>query len=154
MKSKIYYRFKCMFYVCLTRPAGGTNGTGIEIIQNTLNTTYSSFKWSLANPVAKSVTAKSSKSEAEISSEIDSNGTMIYPNPASDILTVVTSVEKTSNVSIILYNLSGQSVVSKEFPNIEGQFQQSIDLNTIASGTYIVKINKGDKVETLHFIKK
>lgn len=149
-----YYWIKNRKSGMYIRPAGGTNGTGIEIVQNTLNTTYSSFKWSLANPVAKSGTAKSIISKAETSPEITTNRTMIYPNPASDILNVVTSVEKTSNVSIIVYNLSGQSVSSKEFQNVEGQFQQSINLNNIASGTYIIKINKGDKVETLNFIKK
>ncbi|OOG78160.1 Ig-like domain-containing protein [Flavobacterium sp. A45] len=151
-----YYWIKNRKSGMYIRPAGGANGTGIEIVQNTINTTYSSFKWSLANPAAKT-TAKTSNTKAMPSSEeivIAAKGTSIYPNPASDAITIVTSVEKTATVFINLYNFTGNLILSKEFRDIQGNFEGRVDISNIPSGTYVLKIKKGDTVETQKIIKK
>jgi glucose/arabinose dehydrogenase len=149
-----YYWIKNRKSGMYIRPAGGTNGTGIEIVQNTINTTYSSFKWSLANPVAKTTTAKSSTSKTASPEEIVSTATIVYPNPASDSITIVTSVDKTATVFINLYNFTGNLILSKEFRDIQGNFEGRVDISNIPSGTYILKIKKGDTVETQKIIKK
>ncbi len=136
------------------RPAGGTNGTGIEIVQNTINTTYSSFKWALANPVAKTTAARVVSSKVASSKEIATTGTIIYPNPASDTITIVTSVENTTTVSIALYTNSGSQILSRDFQNKQGHFEESISISEIPTGIYVLKITKGDSVETQKIIKK
>jgi glucose/arabinose dehydrogenase len=150
-----YYWIKNRKSGLYIRPNGGTNGTGIEIVQKTINTTYSSFKWSLANPVAKSGTAKTSSAKVVAApEEIVSTGTIIYPNPVANSFTILTATEKPSTISVLLYNFTGNQVLSKEFKNIQGQFQENIDISTIPSGTYVLKIKKGDSVETQKIIKK
>jgi hypothetical protein len=149
-----YYWIKNRKSGMYIRPAGGANGTGIEIVQNTINTAYSSFKWSLANPVAKTTTAKSSTAKTASPEEIVSTGIIVYPNPASDNITIATSVDKTATVSILLYDFSGNLILSKEFRDIQGNFEKSIDINTIPTGNYVLKIKKGDTVETQKIIKK
>jgi hypothetical protein len=44
--------------------------------------------------------------------------------------------------------------LSKEVRDIQGDFEESIDINSIPTGNYVLKIKKGDTVETQKIIKK
>ena len=56
--------------------------------------------------------------------------------------------ENISNVSV--FNMLGQQVITKNINATEGK----VDMSILASGTYLVKVNSGDKVETIKVIKE
>lgn len=84
--------------------------------------------------------------------EISSGNTKIkmYPNPVTDVLNISNS-EGFSNANITITDMSGKNVLSKK--SVSGN-ANSINVNFLAKGTYLVKIeNKGSVINT-KFIKK
>jgi hypothetical protein len=71
---------------------------------------------------------------------------VIYPNPVASVLNISnTTGTEVDNVTI--YDLSGALVLSTQKTN-------TISLSGLASGTYLVKIKSGDRIETKKIIKK
>ncbi len=79
--------------------------------------------------------------------DFNNNKFTAFPNPVKDKLTVRYN-ENISNVTV--FNILGQQVMTKNINATEGQ----VDMSTLASGTYLVKVNSGDKVETIKVIKE
>ncbi len=79
--------------------------------------------------------------------EFNNNKFTAYPNPVKNNLNIRYN-ENISNVTV--FNLLGQQVITKNINATEGQ----VDMSTLASGTYLVKVNSGDKVETIKVIKE
>ncbi len=70
-----------------------------------------------------------------------------YPNPATDVL----NVSAASNIDTIsITNLLGQEVRYKA-PN---QKQVVLNISDLQNGVYLMKVQTGDKVSTVKFIKK
>ena len=70
-----------------------------------------------------------------------------YPNPVSDIL----NVSSTHDINeVTVFNLLGQQLFAKTVNASKGQ----IDMSSLASGTYLVKVRSGDKIETIKVIKE
>ena len=152
------------------RPNAGTNGTGVPIVQNTLNATLSSFKWNLVDqglksvafaaampgiaeePVATTPVAAATVSAASVAA-VSNNILGVYPNPSNGILYVNTEVDKTATVRVIIYNASGIAVLSKEYRNRTGWFAEQFDISHFAAGSYMVKIIKGGVTETKNIVK-
>ncbi len=78
--------------------------------------------------------------------DFDSNSLSFYPNPAKDI---VTFSSKNSIEEIIIYNLLGQEVVTKQVNSNEF----SIEISNLSTGTYIAKLNTNEKSESVKLIK-
>ncbi|PRB01489.1 secretion protein [Chryseobacterium sp. MYb7] len=82
----------------------------------------------------------------------------IYPNPATadKKVTVLFDVkEKSGNKgSVEVYDLTGKKVYSKELTNQAGFYKQDLNLSTLASGNYLVKITYGGHSETKKLIVK
>ncbi|HMI07973.1 MAG TPA: M64 family metallopeptidase [Flavobacterium sp.] len=71
-------------------------------------------------------------------------GYAIYPNPSEAIVTIALDLDKNSSVAIDLIALDGKKV--REIPAkmaSEGKFEQQINIESLASGTYqaVVKID-------------
>ncbi len=64
----------------------------------------------------------------------------IYPNPASDYVSIELDVEETSNINIVIYDITGKAVISKSNDNVRGFQNINIPLSTIHPGSYIVRI--------------
>ncbi|MBC7524566.1 MAG: T9SS type A sorting domain-containing protein [Flavobacterium sp.] len=71
----------------------------------------------------------------------------LYPNPVKDILNL--SSEKTIN-SVKVFNLLGQEVAVKNFDSNQVQ----IDLSSLSSGTYLLKIVSENQIKSLKIMKK
>lgn len=70
-----------------------------------------------------------------------------YPNPVLNNLTIRYS----QNISdVTIYNLLGQQLFAKTINATEGQ----VDLSSLASGTYLVKVQSGTTVETIKVMKQ
>ena len=77
----------------------------------------------------------------------DNNSFTAYPNPVKDVL----NVSFTQNISnVAVYNLLGQQVLLKNVNATKGQ----IDMSTLASGTYLVKVNSENAIKTIKVIKE
>ncbi|WP_426480312.1 T9SS type A sorting domain-containing protein [Chryseobacterium sp. R2ACT005] len=82
----------------------------------------------------------------------------IYPNPApaDKKVTVLFDVkEKASNKgNVEVYDLTGKKVYSAELTNQAGFYKQDLNLSTLTSGNYLVKITYGGHSETKKLIVK
>ncbi|TZF95066.1 T9SS type A sorting domain-containing protein [Chryseobacterium panacisoli] len=82
----------------------------------------------------------------------------IYPNPATadKKVTVLFDVkEKASNKgNVEVYDLTGKKVYSAELSNQAGFYKQDLNLSTLTSGNYLVKITYGGHSETKKLIVK
>jgi hypothetical protein len=76
----------------------------------------------------------------------NSSNFSFYPNPTNDIVNI-TSTESID--SIIIYNLLGQKIFSKEINSNEFR----LDISNQPTGTYIAKINSKRKSESIKLIK-
>jgi hypothetical protein len=63
----------------------------------------------------------------------------LYPNPATDVVAIQLTSDKTSKVQI--YNITG--VLVKE---VELNGSKSIDVSSLSNGVYVVKVSTEDKV--------
>ena len=77
----------------------------------------------------------------------ENNSFALYPNPAKDILNIEFK-NQTEIKSVAIYNLIGQLVIS--VPNVTN----SIDVSSLASGTYFVKINSEKGSANAKFVKE
>lgn len=80
-------------------------------------------------------------------SELNSSELAYYPNPVKNILNI-TNEQNISDVTIL--NLSGQNVWSKKVNAKKAE----IDMTTLPSGIYIVKVKLNDAIKTIKVIKQ
>ena len=79
--------------------------------------------------------------------DFQNNSFTAYPNPVKDML----NVSFTQNISdITVYNLLGQKVLFMNMNANKGQ----VDMSTLAAGTYLVKVNTANGVNTIKVIKE
>ncbi len=69
----------------------------------------------------------------------------IFPNPSSDNVTVTARLATAQNVTVELYNLMGQKMISKNLGSTD-KINENFNLKGIAKGTYFVKISTGAKL--------
>lgn len=70
-----------------------------------------------------------------------------YPNPTSDVLHISNNREITE---VMVYNLLGQTVLNQKYNATE----VSINLSTLPTNTYLVKVVCGDESDTIKVMKK
>jgi hypothetical protein len=75
------------------------------------------------------------------------SGLKVYPNPVTDFLTV--SYRETIK-DIEVFNLLGQQLIRKETNATESR----LDMSALPSGNYLVKVQVGDRTETIKVIKQ
>ena len=76
-----------------------------------------------------------------------------YPNPFSSEITLVAGMQNTSRYTIRVFNVYGQLI--KELSGIGNSDLVTKKINTAAwaKGTYLVKINSGDRTTTRKIVK-
>jgi subtilisin-like proprotein convertase family protein len=70
----------------------------------------------------------------------------LYPNPNSGNFTVQFNSETSNNIDIRVHDLRGREVFLKTYQN-NGLFNQTIQLNNIMSGVYLVTVQDGSRKE-------
>lgn len=73
-------------------------------------------------------------------SDFTTIGAVIYPNPAKNLL----NIDGAENASVIIYDVLGREVLSMK--NTPSSVQ--VDVSTLVTGTYFVRLSKEDKVQT------
>jgi transforming growth factor-beta-induced protein len=69
----------------------------------------------------------------------------VYPNPATDFVSISYSTVGNENVSYRMTDLSGKSVIARDLGVRNGSQIENIDLSNLASGMYILEIAAGNK---------
>jgi len=64
----------------------------------------------------------------------------IYPNPNRGEFTIEIDLQKSSRLSINIYQIYGRLIYTNEFINITGNYSQQLDLSKYAKGMYYVQI--------------
>lgn len=65
----------------------------------------------------------------------------VYPNPTGEIMTVSFESSEAENVNLELVDITGKVVLSKNLGLIQGKRNESISLEGVSAGTYILKLN-------------
>lgn len=79
-------------------------------------------------------------------------GYAVYPNPANAVVNVALELEKSAKVSIRLLTSDGKTVAAFDEKTVaEGAFNQPIDIEKLAAGTYfaVVKIDGAEYTQTI-----
>jgi len=79
---------------------------------------------------------------------------IISPNPASENTTIAYSVDKTSNITISIFNNFGKEeiLIVENKPQIEGQYKINVITDKLSNGVYFVVLKTGDDIATKRFI--
>lgn len=77
---------------------------------------------------------------------------IVFPNPSADIINVDVNVQSEQNVMIELIDITGKVVIRKDAGSLQGKSKQSINVNGISKGTYIIKIVSEKATETRKII--
>ncbi len=82
----------------------------------------------------------------------DLNVAYLYPNPASNILNIVSENKQSTPDSYTLINILGQIIKSKK---IERKEDFQINISSLSQGVYFLKLSKNDsEIKTLRFLKQ
>lgn len=91
---------------------------------------------------------------SNMASEVVESTTIIYPNPADGVVKISTNIDGKSAVSVSIYNAFGFLVFAKNYGEIQDQFETTIDVSSLQTGAYVVKISKGyNNIESINLIK-
>ncbi len=91
--------------------------------------------------------------EIPVSTAVNIESLILYPNPVSERATVSYNLNKSSNVEIKIYNLNGKLIKYQMLTNqIKGSHKYSFDTTKLEPGTYIFNLNSGGKQKSTKFI--
>jgi len=71
----------------------------------------------------------------------------IYPNPVLNILNIGNIASKSQ---IEIYNLNGKLLIER----IAGSDHETIDVSSLSTGMYIVKLRNSNSISTTKFVKR
>jgi hypothetical protein len=81
------------------------------------------------------------------------NSSTLYPNPVQDNLTVLIG-GNSSQVQLFIYDIQGNQLYVQAAQLDELNRSIGLEVEDYPAGNYIVKLVRGEKVETLKFIKQ
>ena len=78
----------------------------------------------------------------------------VYPNPASDDITIQLFMEQAGELSLTIYDLQGREIYNDQMTNLsKGLNYAKLNISTLAQGTYSVVIKSATNVATKTIIK-
>jgi len=76
----------------------------------------------------------------------------VYPNPASDVLFADIKLDEVAEVlNYTILDIDGKVLYSMETQNVD-EYLAKFDVSELASGTYYLRLNDGNKVQTQSFV--
>ena len=82
------------------------------------------------------------------------NSTRLYPNPTTDVLNIEVNASQASEMSINVYNIMGQMVMSQNTNISTGVNTRSISTSELSSGIYFLTVKANGFENTMKFIVK
>ncbi len=80
----------------------------------------------------------------------------VYPNPANDFIILSINSQTSlaeSNNSYVLFDMLGNTVLSKNLDIVSNKYQEQIDLSTLASGMYFLQLTTNGVATTSKIVK-
>ena len=74
------------------------------------------------------------------------NNFSIYPNPNNGTFNIKFDSSSTNNINVAVHDIRGRQVYDKKYSN-SGIFDETIQLNNLQSGVYLVTVQEGNKKE-------
>jgi Secretion system C-terminal sorting domain len=87
------------------------------------------------NGESKLQTQLNSLTEAEKQKHLEEVGVILYPNPASSVVTIQYALNENEQADLIFYDILGNKV--KEEKLYSNSFNKAIDIDGLASGLYV-----------------
>lgn len=81
-------------------------------------------------------------------------GISLYPNPAKNSSKLNLNLDNPGVVRISITNVLGEQVSHKEYSGQKGLNQYNINLSKVGAGSYIIKIQANNKIQTIPLIKE
>lgn len=76
-----------------------------------------------------------------------------YPNPVTDMLNINFNNVSLKDVSLVLYDAKGQKVIEKKIGTIAGNFTETLNMNTLSKGIYMLAVQQGENAAYIKVIK-
>jgi PKD repeat protein len=126
--------------------AGKTTTPIVVTINNgNLNSTNNDFVVKNNTVVPKTVSIDNSQKELQMKT---------YPNPVENQLNIALSLESNTQISVEIYNLAGQNLLSNNYNLQAGSQTLRINLSDLAKGSYILRITNTNGAHTKQLITK
>ena len=78
-----------------------------------------------------------------------------YPNPVSEVLNLRFNIDKTMDLQLELYDITGKKLVIKMLPSVMPGGRETLDFSSFRKGIYILKItSEKQKVRKIYKIQK
>jgi hypothetical protein len=77
----------------------------------------------------------------------------VYPNPASDLITINALLSNDGNIGVRISDVLGNTVMDMEDHSQNKQFQNQIDIGKLPSGIYFLSITSGNSTSVRKIIK-
>lgn len=78
--------------------------------------------------------------------EFGFEGFSVYPNPSNGSFNVKFDGASASPINVLVHDLRGRSVFTKEYAS-NGSFDETISLNNVQSGVYVLTVQSGERKE-------
>ncbi len=82
------------------------------------------------------------------------NSVSVRPNPATDALYIDINAKQSSNMTAVVYNITGQKVMEQNMSLTTGANTRSINVSNLTSGIYFVTVKANNFENTMKFIVK
>ncbi len=79
---------------------------------------------------------------------------MLLPNPTKGDVSLSMNLTKNAEIQIVVSDMTGRNISSQSYSTTQGIFTESLDLNGLASGVYLVSIVSGNEVLTRKVVKQ
>jgi subtilisin-like proprotein convertase family protein len=78
--------------------------------------------------------------------DFEINDFVMYPNPSKGVFYIQFSSQSTAEVKVMVHDLLGRKVFEKEYEN-NGNFNESIQLQNVQAGLYLMTVIDGERKE-------
>ncbi len=78
----------------------------------------------------------------------------VYPNPSKNFVALKINLSQAEDVLVTIYNLSGQQVFQKNYPNAVGNVTYFIDLYNLSNGTYVIQVQTENGIMNRKLVKQ
>lgn len=93
-------------------------------------------------------------SDIKSQKENDRSDMYLYPNPATNNVTITFSTAKQTSYKITVFDMQGKTLLQKQTAATAGANQFNIDISRLAKRTYILGLQNNDEVRIGKIVKK